>query len=403
MKARRKSGAAMAQHTGAGFSLGPAPARSLPRPVGPLSVFDPTAWSLLETAHTAVALIQQGRFCYANRRAEDLLGYTRDELYRMETFLEVVAHASRDSVAGHYEQQLAGVDVPPYECMARRRDGSELILQIAGSLVEYEDRPTVYATLSDVTEERWLREQVVHLEKMATVGQLVCGVAHELNSPLTSVLGFAEWALKHHELSDELRHDLEVIVAEAHRARDIAQNLLAFARSHAPDRSLVSANDLLNLALRIREHDLQSGHIEVVRRLDPTLPPIMADPDQLTQVFLNIIVNAEHAMARAHGRGTLSVTTGVHQRFAAGAASGWVVVSISDDGPGIPPDMLQHIFEPFYTTKEMGKGTGLGLTICENIIKKHKGRIYAENCPGEGAAFVIELPIAADAAFASGS
>jgi two-component system NtrC family sensor kinase len=350
--------------------------------------------AMIENARDAAVIIQQNQFCYVNPRMTQLLGYSKEELYQMESFLDVVADSSRDLVVRNYQQQLAGADISPYEVVTTRKDGSQVVLEVIGSLIEYEGRPAVQATLRDVTEQRRLREQLLQSEKMAAIGQLISGVAHELNNPLTGILGFSELVLMEHELSDGIRRDLETIASEAQRARKIVQNLLAFARSQNAEKSPVNINDLLDLTVRLKDYELRMNNIEVIRQYDPTLPPVMADADQLKQVFLNIIINAEQAMLGAHGRGKLTITTGVKRCLRSGTQTDCIAVRISDDGPGIPQDKLRQIFNPFYTTKEVG--TGLGLAISYSIIEDHQGKIYAESSEEQGTTFVIELPILTD-------
>jgi signal transduction histidine kinase len=236
----------------------------------------------------------------------------------------------------------------------------------------------------DVTEERLMQERLLQSEKMVSVGQLVSGVAHELNNPLTGIMGFAQ-LLQANELDSRTLDGLQTIYSEAERASKIVQNLLSFARRKRADKELSDLNALLERVLELRNYDLTVKSIEVVRELDPKLPKTMVDPDQIQQVFLNLIINAEHSMISAHGKGTLTVRSlqkGDHLQ-----------VSLSDDGPGIEEATLRRIFDPFFTTKQAGEGTGLGLTISYGIIDEHGGRIWAESQPGRGTTFTIELPI----------
>jgi two-component system NtrC family sensor kinase len=391
MKARGKGRSINAERWGVEFALKPEPDYPRQRHGEQPEESEPMYWSPLENMPVAVAVIQQRRFRYANPRLERLLGYSKEELYRMDSVLDVVAESSRDLVAINYQEQLTGTSVPPYEFMAVCKGGAEVVLELAGSLIDYEGGPAVQATLWDVTEQHWLRGQLFQLEKMATVGQLVSGVAHEMNNSLAGILGFSELVLRNHELNDELRRDLETIVGEARRMGKITHNLLVFARTQPTEKSLVNVNELLDLTIRLKAYDLQLNEIEVVRRFDPALPLILADADQLVQVFLNIVINAEQSMLPAHSCGTLRLTTEVSRCRTTGAEC--VVVRINDDGLGIAQERLQRIFDPFYTTKDVGQGTGLGLAICDSIIRSHGGRIYAESDRGNGATFVIELPI----------
>jgi two-component system NtrC family sensor kinase len=242
----------------------------------------------------------------------------------------------------------------------------------------------VVLVLRDVSEERLMQERLLQSERMASVGQLVSGVAHELNNPLTGVTGFAQLLLAR-DLDEQTRRDVEIIYSEAERAAKIVENLLSFARRRKAQKGLVDLNTLLQRVLELRSYDLRVKNIDLELDLDPRLPRTMADPDQIQQVFFNIVTNAEHAMLSAHGRGKLKVRSR--------ADKGYVRLSFIDDGVGISPENLRRVFDPFFTTKEGGQGTGLGLTISYGIVDDHGGRIRVESRPAKGATFVVELPI----------
>jgi signal transduction histidine kinase len=178
---------------------------------------------------------------------------------------------------------------------------------------------------------------------------------------------------------------VETIYRESQRASRITSNLLAFARKHNPEKSLISINDVIEKSLELQLYRLKVNNIEVVKDLDPELPMTMVDYYQMQQVFTNIITNAEQAMTQAHGKGKLVITSQSLGEF--------IRVTFTDDGPGNTEENLKRLFDPFFTTKEVGEGTGLGLSICYGIIQEHGGRIYAENKPDEGMTFVVEIPI----------
>jgi len=187
------------------------------------------------------------------------------------------------------------------------------------------------------------------------------------------------------DLPDDVKEDVKVIYSEAQRAADVVKGLLTFARKHAPVKQLVNMNSIIEKVLELRAYEQRVNNIQVNAQFALDLPEITADYFQLQQVFLNIIINAEHFMIEAHNRGTLTITT---ERV-----GDIIRASFADDGPGIPKENLGHLFDPFFTTKEVGKGTGLGLSICHGIITEHGGRIYAESELGKGATFVVELPL----------
>ena len=237
--------------------------------------------------------------------------------------------------------------------------------------------------LKDITEQKRLREQLMQSEKMSAIGQLVSGVAHELNNPLTSIIGYSEMAQMDDQLCIETRKQLDTVVHESMRARKIVQNLLTFARQHKPEKILTDVRSVLERVVELRAYEMKVHSINVETDIHE-LPVIMCDGPQLQQVFLNIIINAEHAMLNANGRGNLIVK--------ANLVDEQIVVTIKDNGPGIPAENITKIFDPFFTTKEVGKGTGLGLSICYGIVQEHGGKLRVSSKPGQGATFTIELP-----------
>jgi len=228
--------------------------------------------------------------------------------------------------------------------------------------------------------------QLIQSEKLSALGKLIAGVAHELNNPLTAVMGYAQLLQGSRGLTPEIRRDLDKIYAQAQRAARIVEHLLTFARQHKVERVLVNINDVLEKTLEFRAYQLVVNNIQLKMDLDERDLLVLADPNQLQQVFLNLINNAQEAMVDYRGRGSLAVTTRL--------VGDVVRIEFTDDGPGIAPEAMSRLFDPFFTTKEVGKGTGLGLSICYGIITQHGGRIWAENSPLGGASFIIELPVA---------
>ena len=262
----------------------------------------------------------------------------------------------------------------------------EMHLQVATSPIldpKGELAGSVHIT-RDVTERKRMDEQLIMTDRLASIGELASGIAHELNNPLTSVIGFSQ-LLMEGNIPDEIKEDLGIVCSEAQRASNIVKNLLTFARKHAPVKQLSRVNTIIEDVLRLRAYEQKVSNIEVKEQLATDLPEIMVDYFQLQQVFLNIIVNAENAMLEAHGRGKLVITTERVNHV--------VRTSFVDNGPGITKENLSRIFAPFFTTKEVGKGTGLGLSICHGIVSAHGGQIYAKSEHGKGATFIVELPI----------
>ena len=239
----------------------------------------------------------------------------------------------------------------------------------------------------DITSRRHFQSKLLQTEKMAALGQLVSGIAHELNNPLTAIMGYAQLLLGRGLAPGHLT-ETNHIYQEAERARRIVKNLLFFARENKPERSRADLNEIVERTLALRSYELKIENIIVETSLAPDLPPTMADPYQLQQVLLNLLVNAEQALLESRGSGHVRIRT-----FRSAAQR--VSMEIADDGPGIPSEISSRIFDPFFSTKPSGVGTGLGLSIVYGIVHQHGGEISFENQVGGGARFVVDLPIVA--------
>ncbi len=237
----------------------------------------------------------------------------------------------------------------------------------------------------DITERKKMEQQLQIAGRLAAVGELAAGVAHELNNPLTAVQAFAQLINDRDDLDETTKSDVETIYREAQRASRITTNLLSFARRHMPEKRPISINQVIEKTLELHAYRMKVNNIDLAMELDPDLPMTMADFHQMQQVFVNIINNAEQAMTEAHGRGKLCVKT---QK-----AGKMIQIAFADDGPGISEDNLKRIFDPFFTTKEVGGGTGLGLSICYGLVQEHGGHMSVRSKPSEGATFVVEIPI----------
>jgi signal transduction histidine kinase len=232
--------------------------------------------------------------------------------------------------------------------------------------------------------ERRLQMQLSLSNRLASLGLMVEGIAHEINNPLASVMGFAQM-LMYEDIPENIREDVETIGENAQRVGDIMTNLLAFARQQKLERTYVSINDVVVGAVEMRADALKGSNITVTTALASELPSTMADATLLQQAFLNLIINAETEMKLAHGKGNLLVETSIDGET--------IRVSFSDDGPGIPEANLVHVFDPFFSTRGVGQGRGLGLSVCYGIISDHSGRINVQSQPGKGAVFAVELPL----------
>lgn len=245
---------------------------------------------------------------------------------------------------------------------------------------------------ADVTGDRDAQSKMLHTEKMAALGQFVSGIAHELNNPLTAIMGYAQLLLGRGRRPSQLS-EAEKVYQEAERARRIVKNLLYFARETRAERSRVDVNEVVERTLALRSYELRIEDIVVQCDLEPRLPATLADPYQLQQVVLNLLVNAEQALLESRGRGRVWIRTRHVAQGAGATARDRILLEVSDDGPGIPPKIASRIFDPFFTTKPSGAGTGLGLSIVYGIVHQHDGEVTFENQPESGARFIVDLPV----------
>lgn len=239
-----------------------------------------------------------------------------------------------------------------------------------------------------ITQEQ-LREQLVFSERLSAIGEFVAGVAHELNNPLAAVVGFSELLKKGPDVPNRA-HYYDIIFKSALRCKKVVQSLLSFARRDKPKREPVGINGLVESVLDLVGYALRKSNIQVITHLAPDLPSVLADANQIQQVLLNIVTNAQHALEGRQAGGQIKITTEFREPN--------VRVTIEDNGPGIPPEVMPRLFDPFFTTKEAGKGTGLGLSLCQGFIKEHGGSITPVSESGKGASFVVELPASAQSA-----
>jgi len=329
----------------------------------------------------------EGKISDINKVALRMFNYDRSDEVIDRSLFEFIAETDHDKVRKNMRKMLITGISRRIEYTFLRKDGSEFPGELSASVIkDAEGKPVgLVAIVSDITERKQMEEQLILTDRLASIGEVASGIAHELNNPLTAVIGFSEMLLDR-AVPDDIREDLDTIYSEAKRAANVVRNLLTFARKHPLGKQPVNINGVIQKVLDIREYEQRVNNIQVDTRFSDDLPEITADGFQLQQVFLNMVINAEYFMTEAHRGGTLTITTE--------KASDVVRASLADDGPGISKEKLGHIFDPFFTTKEVGKGTGLGLSICHGIITEHGGRIYAKSEAGKGAIFIVELPIA---------
>jgi two-component system NtrC family sensor kinase len=267
----------------------------------------------------------------------------------------------------------------------RRNDSTEFVAAAAVVPLSLDDRITHYVGVErDITPDMQLRDQLIHAERLAATGQLVSGVAHELNNPLQSIIGFTE-LLMTEERREHVRADLQHVRAQAERAAKIVRNLLTFVRRAPVQRQSSDVNDLVRSTLALRAYELKMNNIEVEESYAEGLAPVAVNRGEIQQVLLNLILNAEQAMHTANARGRLLLRTT--------ATDAKITIDVEDDGPGISPAIAGQIFEPFFSTKEVGQGTGLGLSIALGIAEAHGGSLALAKAK-IGCCFRLSLPAA---------
>jgi two-component system NtrC family sensor kinase len=339
---------------------------------------------LVESASDAIVTLDaNGRFTTVNHAAENISGYKREELVG-QWFAPMLPDDDLPKALGHFQQALAG-ETGLFETQFYRKDGETRIISVTYSTPQKDEE--VLCLIRDVTDQKMLQEQLIQSEKMSAIGQLVSGVAHELNNPLAGISAFAQLLLAEKRFPPDQRTAAETIYSEARRASRIVQNLLTFARQHKAEKVPTAINQVLDDTLELRGYELRVRGIDVRREYDESIPDTMADAHQLQQVFLNLITNAEQAMEQKEGHHRLTVSTRRN-----GDA---IRIEVEDTGAGIPANLIERIFNPFFTTKPTGSGTGLGLSISLGIVREHEGKIWAENSSqsGSGARVVVEIPI----------
>jgi PAS domain S-box-containing protein len=341
---------------------------------------------LLESFPDLILVIDlEERYTFVSARSADLLGYRPDEMLRRK--ISELTDYSADMLS-LYQSIVSGKEAfGAAEYGMRHRNGSWRTMRASGSqLVDAEGKISgVIVSIRDITVERKLEQQIVESERLAAMGAMIGGVAHELNNPLTSILGVSE-LLQDTEGNETTRKHLMMLQQQARRAAEIVQNLTYFSRPPAPGKSRINLVEVVERTLNLHAYSLRKNNITVDLLKEAGVPYALGDPHQLMQVFLNLIVNAEQAIREARDRGVLRI------RFGKGEGTVWV--SFHDDGPGIAKENLTSIFDPFYTTKRPGRGTGLGLSICKSVMKEHNGSIEASNASDRGAVFTVTLPLA---------
>jgi two-component system NtrC family sensor kinase len=344
---------------------------------------------LIESFPDAIVVIDdQGRFTYVSPRIRNVLDYGPEELIGGR----IASRASpedRGTVLDLYEGLITGEqELGHVQYRTQHKDGTWRLVR--GNACPIKDSAGhitgVVASFRDVTEVDRLEQQVMQSEKLAAMGQMIAGVAHELNNPLTAILAVSD-LLRDRAGDSPDKRQFDLLHQQARRAADIVQDLLSFARPPAPQRGRVKLGEAVRRALHLHEYSLRRNNVSLDLLPEEGLPDVVGDANQLIQVFLNLVINAEQAIREVREQGSIRV------RLGCGAGSSpRVWASFQDDGPGIPPEILPKIFDPFFTTKRPGRGTGLGLSICMAIVREHGGDIQVQPAPGGGAVFTVMLP-----------
>jgi two-component system NtrC family sensor kinase len=333
-----------------------------------------------------LVLDTNSHYTFISPRCQEVLGYPLDEAHKMEfggrthpEDLPAALSVYKDIVAG--KQIFASLEL---RVRHKRGDWRRILFNFSPLSGEKGEIEGVVLSGRDVTDLKRLEEQLIQAEKLAAMGQMLAGVAHELNNPLTAVLGVTELLRERAGQDESFKRQLDLTHRQARRAARIVQNLLEFSRPGSAQKRLLDVNNLIDRTLQLHEHSLRRSNIEVDFRPETGLPGIIGDANQLIQVFLNLVTNAEQAIREVRDSGRLQIRPA--------RAGDRLSITFQDDGVGIRPEALPRLFDPFYTTKRPGGGTGLGLSICMSIIREHGGIIEAEALPAGGSAFTVFLP-----------
>jgi PAS domain S-box-containing protein len=346
------------------------------------------------SASAIVAADRTGTILFMNRAAEDLFGYAAEDVLGTKSVEQVYpAGKAREIMRKMQDETIGGEGkLPPTKITIINASGEEIPVEITAAIIYEGDREVatmgIYNDLRErLAVERKLKEaqaQVAHSEKMASLGQLAAGVAHEINNPLTGILLYANMVLERLKKSDPFREDLEYVVEDTMRCKNIVKNLLAYSRQTNPSKEILQMNTLVEQSLNlIREQELFMN-IEVIKEMSGDTMLVHADKNQLCQAIINLVINAADAMER---KGSLTFRTYRDK------PARRVYLEISDTGSGIPEENVSKIFDPFFTTKGLGKGTGLGLSTAYGLVKENGGDISVRETSAEGTTFLLDLPL----------
>ncbi len=336
-----------------------------------------------------LVLDTSAHYTFISPRIREVLGYSPEEAPEMQLG-ERTHPEDQPTLRALYGDIIAGrQSFASLEVRVRHKSGDDwrrIRCNLSPLVDETGKIEGVVISGRDVTELKRLEEQLIQAEKLAAMGQMLAGVAHELNNPLTAILGVTELVKEREGLEESMKRQLDLTHRQARRAARIVQNLLEFSRPASPQKKPVDLNAVVERTLQLHEHALRRNSIEVDFHARSGIPPVIGDTNQLIQVFLNLILNAEQAIREVRESGRIEIRIS--------SAGSRVIATVQDDGVGIRPESMSRIFDPFYTTKRPGGGSGLGLSICMSILREHGGTIEAESLPSGGSVFTVRLPVA---------
>jgi two-component system sensor histidine kinase AtoS len=349
------------------------------------SVHERVLHSIIQNHSDAViALDNDYKIFFWNKGAERIFGYTAEEMLG-KTVDPIIPQELREKgeLEWLFEETLRRGYIENYETERITKDGRRIIVNLSRSLIKDESGEILgsIAIVKDVTKVKELEKQIQHSDKLALIGQIAAGIAHEIGTPLNVISGNAEYIMMEMGEDNPYKEELETIISQAERIANLIKQLLEFARPRKPNYTKVDVNKEIAHVVELLRHQFEKSNIKLNLKFSDDLPYIWADCSQIHQVFLNIIVNAIQAI---NENGLIEIET-----F---ARDGYVNIKFKDNGVGILPEHLDKIFEPFFTTKEAGKGTGLGLAVSKRIMDEHRGKIEVESTPGKGTVFTVKFP-----------
>ena len=332
-----------------------------------------------------MVLDREGSFLDINQAGLSILGYaSKDELISSATFADLIVpppdphHLMEEVAEAGFRKDL--------ECRVQNRAGEirTWLLSLTVSRKTTGEIGGFESIAKDITHRKKMEQQLLQADRLASLGELSAGVAHEVNNPLGMILGYTQLLLRNEPENSQDFQDLKIIEKHARNCKTIVEDLLKFARNAETKKVVLQVNDLLREVISVVEHQFRLDNVTIDTKLDASIPALCADGEKLKQVFMNLLMNAKQAM---EGQGQIRINTDHH------SSSKQVTVVVADTGSGIPPEVLKKIFNPFFTTKPTGEGTGLGLSVSYGIIKDHHGEIDVQSTPGKGSTFTITFPV----------